>query len=206
MVVVGMVVLAAACSSSESATQTEPAPAAPPASDSVALVPSNSNAAPTSEPAPPPPDGVPTNAADEPVVVTLGQSPEGRDYWIRYERERGVPNGTFFVDNGEIVPAVLDPTRSFPRVTELVFGPDGLVAFASGHYNYGPLVFVGRTDADGYIRDLHRVGGGLYGDDRPLTSGAFDETGVFASGDYRLDTKSDPMFVMTADQDRKSVV
>ncbi len=130
-------------------------------------------------------------------IVALGRSPDGFEYLVAYPPANGGGNGQILVQTptGDI-PALADEAMVLPRLRDMRFGPDGLVGFISDHYNYGPLVFVGRIDQVGKIRDLHRVGDHF--SERPRTIDRFDATGNLIAGHFTLDTTTDPRFVNTA--------
>lgn len=157
---------------------------------------------PPSTPAVPPAPATGPIEAPEPVGATalLGRSTEGFEYLVEYPRPDGRGNGQILVraPDGEVGAALLDEHLLLPMVHDLRFGPDGLVGFVSDHFNYGPLVFIGRRDEQGRIRDLHRLGENLYGGERPSTIDGFDGDGRLIAGEFVLDTNADPRFVNTA--------
>ncbi len=111
-------------------------------------------------------------------------------------------NGVILVDDGTGPrPALRDQRDEFDAIHDMVFGPDGLVAWTSIDENYGGRVFVGRIDENGQILDSHRVGGPL---DDAWATGSFDDQGILTATTYEgdpflLDTATDPFFVMSAE-------
>ncbi len=137
-------------------------------------------------------------------TVLLAESPDGRfTYSASYTGgSDSLLNGTLMVDDGSgAMPALRDPRDKFDEINDMVFGPDGLVAWATDDYTYGRLIFIGRIDDGGRVLDSHEV---VDPNIQLWGTGTFDDAGVLTSPTrdnppgYAHDTTTDPWFVMSA--------
>jgi hypothetical protein len=199
---VALAVIAAGCASSPSA-DTELVTTTSTTTVTTTIPPASTIAATTSTVALPAPTSAPSTSAPAPEPVELAETPDGRfRFSVSYPVAGDfLSNGVLMVDDGRgPVPALRDERDAFDEVHDMVFGPDGLVAWGSNDYNDGAWMFLGRIDDTGRIVDSRRVG-----DPRSevMVRGEFDDTTLvgeaYGGEEIVVDTAHDPFFVMSAD-------